>query len=838
MSVVTAPAPRAAQEPDVYASPRGWRAAAAVSHKQIGRRFMVTALVFFALGGVEALVMRLQLIQPENELVAAGAYNELFTMHGSTMMFLFVVPFLEGLANYLIPLMTGARDLPFPRFNAFNYWLYLAGGVLLYASVFFGAVPDGGWFGYVPLTGPVFSPGSSIDFWLTGITLAEISAIGSAIEFIVSILRTRTAGMSLSRMPIFVWAMLVTAFMIVIAFTPLAVGSLLLESDRALGTAFFEPVLGGAPLMWQHFFWIFGHPEVYVMFLPAAGVISQIVQAMTHHRLVGYTYVVAAVLGVGFLSMGLWVHHMFTVGLPGLAIGLFSAASLTIAIPNGIQIFAWIATMLEGRPRFNVPMMYVIGFVVTFVIGGVTGVMVAVAPFDFQVHDSYFLVAHFHYVLIGGVVFPILAGVHYWFPKLRGRMLDHRLSVLAFWLIIGGFHLGFFPMHITGLVGMPRRVYTYPEESGWAALNLVSTVGAFVLATGFFLVLVNLLRSWRRGAVAPADPWSADTLEWQPGSLPSNRNFDLLPVVQGRHPRWEAEPEPLAPAPARVVGAVNPGPRTWRATLGSSAVNAEPVDVVQLPQPTFVPLVPAAGTVVAAIGVLSKSGWAAAIGALVTVIGALAWWVVNERERRGDFEREPLPAGVAVDGDDGHGVGRWGVNLALLVAAVSLASLVFAYYYLQVHNDSWPPLQSPVDAPSWMPPFWATVAALVAAVSAHVGIRGGGERAWHVQVASAVVSVVAGLVGLVVWVGTWGDLGFDHETDAYGSSFFALALFAAMAIGVAVAASATAAVLGHRISVEHRRRTLTLRTTSIWWFAAAAMAVVFFVDYLGPRLGL
>jgi cytochrome c oxidase subunit I+III len=817
----------------LYGTQRGFLGAlTAVSHKPIASRFIVTALVFFAVGGIMALVMRLQLIEPESEAAGPDAFNQLFTMHGSVMMFMFAVPFLEGVGNYLLPLMIGSRDMAMPRLNSFNYWTYLTGGVLLFSSVLFGSVPDGGWFAYVPLTGPVFTPGKSMDFWLIGITLAEISAIGAAIEIIVSILRTRAPGMTLARMPIFAWAMLVTAFMILFAFTALAIGGVLLEVDRAFGTAFYEPERGGSAVLWQHFFWIFGHPEVYVMFIPAAGMVSQIVQVMTGRRLVGYVYVVAATLATGFLSMGLWVHHMFATGIPALALALFSAASLAIAIPNGVQVFAWLATIWEGRPRFTTSMLFVVGFIVLFVLGGITGVMVAVVPFDWQAHDTYFVVAHFHYIIIGGVVFPALAAVYHWYPKVVGRVLDERLGKVSFWTTFAGINITFFPMHVSGLLGMPRRVFTYPDEPGLHELNLMSSAGAYVLAAGFFLTLVNMVVSYRQGAVAPADPWGGDTYEWSIDSPAPPENFARLPTVHARHPRWDPPPDHIDEADNDLVLALDHRPRTWRATAGTSVVAARPMEVLHLPGPTLVPFIAVGGIALIGTGLLAESYLALVIGVVVLLMGVVAWAVLNERERAEALEREPVPLGLPIDGEEGPGIGRWGMGLGIAVGLTVFASLVFAYLYLEIHAEEWPPLRALTDAPPIG--YAGTGLALTLAAAGLCRYSGSVHPTWSSQAAGLVGATAMGVLGAMVWVVGWAALGFSYDLDAFTSSFYAVSAFAVLMVGMATFATGITVYLGHALSRHERRLSLISHCRALWYFAAFCMASAFVVLHVLP----
>lgn len=573
---------------DIWRAPPGIGQLSAVNHTAVGTRYIATGFVFFAVAGLLAMVMRAQLAWAERASVDYATYNELFTMHGTTMMFLFAVPMVEGLAVYLLPKMIGARDLPFPRLGAFTYWCYAFGGLLLYSSFVFDAVPDGGWFMYVPLNSKPYAPGINADFWLLGITFVEISAVLAAIELIVAILKTRAPGMSIDRMPILAWVMLVTAFMIVFGFPPLILGGILLEIERAFGIPFYDPARGGDPLLWQHFFWIFGHPEVYIIFLPATGIVSMVLPTFARAPIAGYTWIVLAVIGTGFISFGLWVHHMFAVGIPLLALSFFSAASMAVAIPSGIQVFAWITTLWRGRPVRSVPLLYILGFLFIFVLGGLTGVMVALVPFDWQVHDTHFVVAHFHYVLIGGVVFPLLAGIYYWLPLHSGRKMLPVLGRWAFWLLFIGFNVTFLPMHLTGLIGMPRRVYTYPAGLGWEHLNALDRRRLHPHRR------LRGLPDRRDPAPAPRRAHGHESLECrEPRVEPAHARADLHlrepPRVASRDPLWD---EPRLPeqlergkgllAETRAGSAIRSGPAcsmprpsaccTSRARAGSRSV--------------------------------------------------------------------------------------------------------------------------------------------------------------------------------------------------------------------------------------------------------------------------
>jgi cytochrome c oxidase subunit I+III len=593
----------------------------AVNHKAVGVRYIATAGIFFLLAGVQALVMRAQLAQPGLDLLTPGQYNQLFTMHGSTMMFLFAVPMMEGIGIYLIPLMIGARDMVFPRLNAFGYWVYLIAGTTLYVGFFFGQAPDAGWFNYPPFSSRAFSPGAGIDFWVTTITFIEVAALVAAVEILVTILKARAAGMSMGRAPLFIWSQLVMALMIIFAMPPLILASVMLGLDRMLGAHFFNVAAGGDPVLWQHLFWIFGHPEVYIILVPALGIVSAVITIFSRRPIIGYTPIVASLVAIGFLSFGLWVHHMYTVGLPIMGLNFFAAASMMIAIPSGIQIFCWMATVWKGRPVMAAPMLYVLGFIFIFVAGGLTGVMVASVPFDWQVHDSHFIVAHMHYVLVGGVVFPLLAGFHLWYPKVTGRMLGERLGRWAFWLLFVSFNVTFFPLHELGFRGMPRRIYTYLPDLGWGDLNLLATIGAFGLGLGFLLFLVNLFWSGVLGAKAGPDPWGADTLEWAASSPPANYNFAALPVVRGRYPLWE--PGGVGPGEIRGLELYDPeNPR--RETLGTTIMDAEPQFRRLLPGPSLWPLALAGALGVAFIGAMIDLIFVPFGGALA-VIAMIGW---------------------------------------------------------------------------------------------------------------------------------------------------------------------------------------------------------------------
>ncbi|WP_244818105.1 cytochrome c oxidase subunit I [Caballeronia sp. Lep1P3] len=629
-----APAAVRAKLAATWSDPPGFIGAlSAINHKTIARRFIVTTFVFFVLAGLLALVMRMQLARPNLRLIGPNLYNELFTMHGTTMMFLFAVPVMQAVAAYLVPLMVGARSIAFPRMNAYAYWVFLFGGLLLFASLAVNDAPSAGWFSYVPLAGPDYSPGKGSDIWAQMITFTELSGLLEAIVLISTIFKMRAPGMSLNRMPLFVWATLVTQFMVIFAMPSVMLCSTALILDRLVGTHFYNPAKGGDVLLWQHLFWFFGHPEVYLIFIPPLGFISSIIPTFARRPVFGYPAMVLALIGTAFLSFGLWVHHMFATNIPELGKSFFTAASLMIAIPSAVQIFCWIGTLWTGRVNLRTPLLFVLAFFFILVMGGMTGIMVASVPLDLQVHDTYFVVAHLHYVLLGGAVFPLFGAFFYWFPKFAGRMLSERLGRWQFWLFFIGFNVTFFPMHLLGLNGMPRRVWTYPSGLGWDGMNLAATIGAWTIAVSVLLFIVNVIVTLRRGETAPADPWGAGTLEWSVPSPPPPHNFDAIPVVHGRDPLWEPAAEP------RHVGGLAADARE---VLVTSVLDAKPDHRPLLPSPSIWPFISAIATTILFIGSI-YTPWAIVWGSVPVAIAMIAWFWPKRSSNAFAVAREQRP---------------------------------------------------------------------------------------------------------------------------------------------------------------------------------------------------
>ncbi|WP_246587959.1 cytochrome c oxidase subunit I [Paracoccus bogoriensis] len=773
----------------VWRDEPGWRGFfTSVNHGTIGLRFMVTAFVFFAIGGVLAMLIRAQLATQQGAFLDLDLYNQIFTMHGTIMMFLFAIPMLEGLALWLLPKILGARDMAFPRLSALGYWCYFFGGSVIVLSLVFGVAPDDGWFMYTPLSDRTHSPGVNADVWLLGVTFVEISAIAAAIEITVTILRCRAGGMALTRMPLMGWYLLGTAVMMLVGFPPLILGSILLEVQRAFDWPFFEVARGGDPLLWQHLFWLFGHPEVYIIFLPAAGALSTIIPILSRTTILGYGAIVAAVAGLVFLSFGLWVHHMFTVGIPHMALAFFSAASALVAVPTAIQIFAWIGTMWMGQVQFRLPMLYIMGFFATFVMGGLTGVMLAMVPFNWQAHDTHFVVAHLHYVLIGGFVFPMLAAVSYWMPLICGRWRVRGLGEAAFWLILIGFHGTFFLMHLTGLLGMPRRIAIYPANPEWEWLNLISSIFGMVMAAGFALFAFDVVMQWLFGRRSWRNPWRAPTLDWAMPLPAPSYNFASLPGP--RH----SDATALLPL-ARGEGLLPGAPRGWRETLVVEPGSGKPDHVAVLAHSTLLPLQTSAAIGSFFAAMLSGFYWLAPVGILLTIWAGWKWGDIMGTDR--DHPPAQVAPGLALPlhFQRRNTLARTGTLALLLADGTLYASLMFGVGFLTVVAPNWP---APESGIATLPNLLAALVALGAmALGLVASFRAETTRTTPMGATWAMVGLGTGVLALAALaVLAYGlDDPTRHARDALRG----------VVLGFAVFHGVVASLLALRSLADHRQ---------------------------------
>ncbi|HUF61753.1 MAG TPA: cytochrome c oxidase subunit I [Verrucomicrobiales bacterium] len=765
-----------------WATPKGWRYWSEVNNTHVGLWYTATAFLFFLFGGVLALLIRIQLARPGNDFLSAETYNQVFTVHGSVMMFLFAIPIFEAIAVIFLPQMLGARDLPFPRLSAFGYWCFLIGGLFLCGSIFFDAAPRGGWFMYPPLTSQ-YQPGIGADIWLLGFSFIEIAAIAAAVELIIGTLQCRPPGMRINLIPLYCWYVLVAAAMVLFAFPPLIAGSMLMEIERAFQWPFFNPAGGGDPLLWQHLFWLFGHPEVYIIFLPSVALIAMIVPTCARRPIVGYGWIVLAAVGTGFLSFGLWVHHMFTTGLPGISIGLFSAASQAVAIPTGVQIFCFIATLAAGRSVRSVPMLFTFGGLATFVAGGLTGVMVALAPFDFQAHDTYFVVGHLHYVLIGGALFPIFAGIYYFYPLVNGKKLSDTLGRIAFWITFTGFNVTFLPMHLTGLLGMPRRIFTYPAGLGFDTWNLVSSIGAFGIAAGVAIIVWDVLRPKRKEAQSERNPWGAGTLEWLQEMPSKPWGVRSIPEIDSRYPLWDQP---------NFVRDVDQGrfylpdaDEQKRETIVTTAIDAQPVQVLQLPGPSFVTLC-AALTIGGFFIFGTYHQWGLAVMSAIAAVGVICYWlwtgtaIIPSRAEKDVGLGLKLPLYVS----GSTSVGWWAIFITMLADLTALLSLVFGYFFYWTIHENFPP--DPTPGPGV---FWPCLGAALALGGWALTVL---ARRWNRQARAAPFysALVAGAAcavggGAALIAGPW-FTGLDPKTHVYPAIVWLLMIWTALHIGIGV----------------------------------------------------
>ncbi len=810
---------------ETWKSPKGWRYWSDVNNSEVGLWYTAAAGLFFLFGGVLAILMRIQLAKPDNDFLSADLYNQTFTLHGSIMMFLFAIPVFEAIAVTLMPQMLGARDLPFPRLAAFGFWCFLFGGLFLCGSIFFDAAPKGGWFMYPPLTS-AYQPDIGAEIWLLGFSFIEVAAIASAVEIIVGALKCRPPGMRINLVPLYVWYTLVAAAMILFAFPPLIAGSLLLEVERAFGWPFFDPTRGGDPVLWQHLFWLFGHPEVYIIFLPSIALVAMIVPTFVKHPIVGYTWIVLAAVGTGFLSFGLWVHHMYTTGIPGVSLGLFSAASTAVAIPTGVQFFCFIATLMVGRLRRSVPMLWVFGSIAIFVMGGLTGVMVAIAPFDFQAHDSFFVVGHFHSVLIGGAVFPIAAGLYYYYPLLRGKQLSDRFGRIAFWLAFVGFNIAFLPMHLSGMRGMPRRVFTYPADIGLDGLNLASTVGAFVLALGMAVIAVDVIRPKKRQPMSPRNPWSAGTLEWLSEMPGKPWGIRSVPEIDSRYPLWD-QPNLLRDVDEGRFY-IPDAEEGRRETLVTSVIDATPEQCQRLPGPSFLPFLGAV-TLGGFFAFGTFHAWGMALGSLALSIVVFVRWLWTGTGGIPEKKEKDVGLGLSLPlyASGPTSVGWWGLFLTMLADATAFVCLLFGYFFFWTIHDDFPPEPAP-GQPVWL---WVGLGALACAWLLTLLALGANRRdraaMFYGTVAAAITLAVLGSVALLQ-----GPVGLDPEAHAYGATVWMLVLWtvAHVAVGILMQLYCIARRAFGKMTATHD---MDLDNTVLYWHFAALTAAATVVVVAG-----
>lgn len=814
----------------VWENPHGWRYWTSVNNTQVGLWYASTAFIFLLFAGALALIMRAQLAMPDNDLVSADFYNQLFTLHGTVMMFLFAVPIFEAVAIFLLPPMIGARELPFPRLGAFGFWSFFLGGIFVCGSIFFDAAPSSGWFMYPPLATDEKLSGIGADIWLLGLSFIEVASIAAAVELIVGIMKCRAPGMRINLMPLFAWYLLIVAGMILFAFPPLIAGDILFEMQRMFDWPFFDPARGGDPLLWQHLFWIFGHPEVYIIFLPAIALMAMIVPTFSGRPIVGYSWIVLAAVGTGFLSFGLWVHHMFATGLPQISLAFFSAASEAVAIPTAVQVFVFIATMLAGRVILSTPMLFGAGGIAIFVIGGLTGVMVAIAPFDWQAHDTYFVVAHLHYVLIGGMLFPVVAGIYYYYPLIDAKRLSNTLGRIAFWLMFVGFNVTFFPMHLTGLFGMPRRVFTYPGDLGWNLLNLVSSVGAIVFAFGVLIVVWDVLRPKHREPRAEQNPWNAGTLEWV-SEPEENWGVRSVPFVSSRYPLWDQ------PTLAREISEgrwyLPDAKEGRREGLVTSVLDARPEQVLRVGGTSKVTIL-SAFSLGAVFIALTFKWWVAGAVAAFTCFCAILYWLWTGTGEIPEKPQKDVGVGLALPlyASGPSSVGWWAMFITMVGDSTAFASLIFGYFfYWTIHEDftagsagpgmMWPLVSAALFVFAWL----ATLAARHFNALARTAFA---RAALIVALALTVVASAAGIAG--PWLHA-----MNPTAHVYPAIVWVLVCWTVVhaCVGAVMLAYCLARSLAGRLTKTHD---MDLRNVALYWhFLAITALITFFVIGLFPE---
>jgi cytochrome c oxidase subunit I+III len=817
---------REAQEERLRAAwlkPTGWRVISAVNNDTVGVWYTATALAFFLLAGVLGLLIRVQLAAPANDFLSAEFFNQAYTLHGTAMMFLFAVPIFEAVAILLLPELLGARDLPFPRLSAFGYWCFLIGGVFVMGSILFDAAPASGWFMYTPLSSDPDRSGIGVDVWLLGLSFIEVASIAAAVELIVGVLKCRPPGMRLNLMPLYCWYILVVAGMILFAFPPLIAGDLLLEMARAFDWPFFDAERGGDPILWQHLFWLFGHPEVYIIFLPSIALIATIIPTFARTPMVGHSWIILSAVGTAFLSFGLWAHHMFTTGLPNISLGFFSAASEAVAIPTGVQIFCFIATLLVGRATKGAPMLFAGGALAIFVFGGLTGVMVAIAPFDWQAHDSYFIVAHLHYTLFGGVVFPLIAGLYYFYPFQFERKLSERLGRIAFWLMFSGFNIAFLPMHWVGLMGMPRRLWTYPGGIGFDIPNLVSTIGAFILAAGVAVIVWDVLRP-KRGPLVARNVWGSPGIEWAKRVPGESWGARTIPLIRSRYPLWEQE---------NILRDIDEGrfylpdaEEGRRELIVSDILDADPMQVQRVPGPTFLTLLAAAFLGTSFIVATYHWWWMAGIAGALFLATLLRWlWTGTGEipEKPGKDVGLGLSLPLYASGRDA--VGWWAMFITMIGDMTAFTGLVFSYAFFWTASDAFPP--DGAETPSLLLLLLAAALAVLSWGMLSMARRRypGGEEWWG-RIAAPLAAAPA-LASVAAFAGANWAAGLDPTESAYAATCWVLVLWltAHFGAGIVMQFYVGARVWAGRMDPRHDAE---LRNVALYWDFMLVTALVVF----------
>jgi cytochrome c oxidase subunit I len=804
-----------------WRAPPGWRYWSAVNNSEVGVWYTAAAFLFFLFAGVLALLMRVQLAVPENDFLSADAYNQAFTLHGSVMMFLFAVPIFEAFSIMILPQMLGARDLPFPRLSAYGFWSFVIGGVFVSGSIFFGAAPKGGWFMYPPLT-TRYQEGIGNDIWLLGLSFIEVAALAAAVELIVGILKTRPPGMRINLIPLYAWYILVVAGMILFGFPPLIAGDLLFELERAFDWPFFDASRGGDPLLWQHLFWIFGHPEVYIIFLPSIALVAMIVPTAAQRPIIGYSWIVLAAVGTGFISFGLWVHHMFTTGLPNISLAFFSAASEAVAIPTGVQIFCFLATALAGRFTRSVPMLFIAGALAIFVLGGLTGVMVAIAPFDFQAHDTYFVVAHLHYVLIGGMLFPVAAGFYYFYPMATGKTMSDRLGHIAFWLMFIGFNVAFLPMHLTGLLGMPRRVFTYAGGLGFDALNLTSSIGAFILAAGVAVFVVDAIRPKGKQPYAKRNPWDAGTLEWL-AEMPSQPwGVRSIPIIKSRYPLWDQSNFMQDVDAGRFY--LPDAEEGKRETLITSTVDATPTQCLRVPGPSFMPMLAAIFT--GGVFILATYKWylAAIVSGGLALVTILIWlWTGTATVPEKPEKDVGLGLRLPLYASGSNSVGWWAMFITMIGDMTAFASLVFGYFFFWTVHEDFPP--DPAAGPGVTWPLISAGALLGAWALTLLARRWNGRDlrgGFYGALGLAALLTLTGAAAL--FAGPY-LTGLDPTTHVYPATVWVLVLWTLVHLGIGLIMQLYCMVrrLAGRMTAEHD---IDIQNVGLYWHFMAITVVI------------